>query len=109
VSSSSLEPRWISFQSSSSLIHRVASVFSWSYFLQTWREGGLRAVNKGVNAVALRQITNWGSRIGIARAAEELIRDAKGYGKEKKLGMGEKVSSSAIGGVLGCWNHPIEG
>ncbi|GAA5847651.1 hypothetical protein JCM3766R1_002438 [Sporobolomyces carnicolor] len=81
---------------------------TWSLFLDTYRQGGLSAINKGVNAVALRQVTNWGSRIGIARAAEELIRDLKGYGEDKKLGVGEKVTSSAVGGVLGCWNHPIE-
>ncbi|GAA5886860.1 hypothetical protein JCM16303_006737 [Sporobolomyces ruberrimus] len=81
---------------------------SLSYFLETFRSGGFSAINKGVNAVALRQVTNWGSRIGISRAAEEVIRDLKGMGKEEKLGVWEKVGSSAIGGVLGCWNHPIE-
>ncbi|GAA5824935.1 hypothetical protein JCM5353_002939 [Sporobolomyces roseus] len=80
----------------------------WQFFVQTYRSGGLSAINKGVNAVALRQITNWGSRIGIARAAEEGIKDLRGYSKEHKLGLGEKVASSAFGGVLGCWNHPIE-
>lgn len=82
---------------------------SLSYFLETFRSGGFSAINKGVNAVALRQVTNWGSRIGISRAAEEVIRDLKGMGKGEKLGVWEKVGSSAIGGVLGCWNHPIEG
>ncbi|GAA5992499.1 hypothetical protein JCM5350_003497 [Sporobolomyces pararoseus] len=81
---------------------------TWSYFLETYRSGGLAAINKGVNAVALRQVTNWGSRIGIARAAEEVIRDLKGYSHDHQLGVGEKVASSAVGGVLGCWNHPIE-
>ena len=81
---------------------------SWSYFFETYRSGGLAAINKGVNAVALRQVTNWGSRIGIARAAEEVIRDLKGYSHDHQLGIGEKVASSAVGGVLGCWNHPIE-
>jgi hypothetical protein len=27
-----------------------------------YRKGGIRGINKGVNAVALRQMTNWGSR-----------------------------------------------
>lgn len=31
-------------------------------FLQTYRAGGWAAINKGVNAVAIRQMTNWGSR-----------------------------------------------
>ncbi|GAA5926158.1 uncharacterized protein JCM15063_000201 [Sporobolomyces koalae] len=81
---------------------------SWTFFRESYKAGGLRAINKGVNAVALRQVTNWGSRIGIARASEEVIRDLKGYRAEDKLGVGEKVLSSALGGILGCWNHPIE-
>lgn len=95
------------------LLHKVSAdsplECSWQFFVQTYRSGGLSAINKGVNAVALRQITNWGSRIGIARAAEEGIKDVRGYSKEHKLGLGEKVASSALGGLLGCWNHPIEG
>jgi hypothetical protein len=27
-----------------------------------WRKDGIRGINKGVNAVAIRQMTNWGSR-----------------------------------------------
>lgn len=49
---------------------RPANVPStWQLFAQTYKQGGLAAVNKGVNAVAIRQATNWGSRIGIARVA----------------------------------------
>ncbi|TEA06062.1 Citrate/oxoglutarate carrier protein [Colletotrichum sidae] len=43
-------------------------------FLQILREKGIRGVNRGVNAVALRQITGWSSRIGISRVAEGQIR-----------------------------------
>ena len=28
---------------------------------------GIRGINKGVNAVAVRQCTNWGSRFGLVR------------------------------------------
>ncbi|GAA5820867.1 hypothetical protein JCM11491_003875 [Sporobolomyces phaffii] len=84
---------------------------TWTYFVETYRQGGIAAINKGVNAVALRQVTNWGSRIGIARAAEDAIKDLRGYHHHDdavKLKVGDKVAASAIGGVLGCWNHPIE-
>ncbi|GAA5870044.1 hypothetical protein JCM1840_003566 [Sporobolomyces johnsonii] len=77
-------------------------------FGDMWRKGGIRAVNKGVNAVAVRQVTNWGSRIGIARAAEEVIKDTKGLSHDRPLGMTDKVLASSVGGALGCWNHPIE-
>ncbi|KAB8268987.1 mitochondrial DNA replication protein [Aspergillus minisclerotigenes] len=77
-------------------------------FFKIIREQGIRGVNKGVNAVALRQITGWSSRIGIARFAEERIRWMSGKGKEERLGFGEKVLASTIGGALSCWNQPFE-
>ncbi|BGO93727.1 hypothetical protein NBRC10512_006608 [Rhodotorula toruloides] len=77
-------------------------------FMDMWRKEGIRGINKGVNAVALRQATNWGSRIGVARAAEQAIKEFKGKKKSDALSPGEKVIASAVGGALGCWNHPIE-
>lgn len=32
------------------------------FFASVWKKEGIRGVNKGVNAVALRQMTNWASR-----------------------------------------------
>ncbi len=31
-------------------------------FMDIYRREGIAGINKGVNAVALRQMTNWGSR-----------------------------------------------
>ncbi len=109
---------------------RPANVPStWQLFAQTYNQGGLAAVNKGVNAVAIRQATNWGSRIGIARLAgehrrrlgrssgrlnrllvlaETLLRDARDLSPTAKLDAGDKILASAVGGTLGCWNHPVE-
>lgn len=77
-------------------------------FFQILREKGIRGVNKGVNAVALRQITGWSSRIGISRFAEDSIRSARGKKKGDKLLFGEKILASTIGGALSCWNQPFE-
>jgi hypothetical protein len=38
---------------------------TWAVFGDIWRREGLAGINKGVNAVALRQMTNWGSRYAI--------------------------------------------
>lgn len=38
-----------------------------------FRKEGIRGINKGVNAVALRQLTNWGSRLGISRFTESTL------------------------------------
>lgn len=35
---------------------------TWALFADIYRREGLKGINKGVNAVAVRQCTNWGSR-----------------------------------------------
>lgn len=77
-------------------------------FFEILRTKGIRGINKGVNAVALRQITGWSSRIGISRVAEGQIRSLRGKSTDQKLGFGEKVAASTIGGALSCWNQPFE-
>ncbi|TNY22901.1 mitochondrial carrier domain-containing protein [Rhodotorula diobovata] len=81
---------------------------TWQVFRDLYAKEGLRGINKGVNAVALRQATNWGSRIGIARATEQGIKTFHHKKRDQKLSPGEKVLASAVGGALGCWNQPIE-
>ncbi|KAJ5319587.1 uncharacterized protein N7506_012291 [Penicillium brevicompactum] len=77
-------------------------------FVNICREKGIRGVNKGVNAVALRQVTGWSSRIGISRFAEDSIRKISGKPSDEKLKVGEKILASTIGGALSCWNQPFE-
>jgi hypothetical protein len=40
----------------------VAPASTWGTFMDIYRREGIRGINKGVNAVAVRQCTNWGSR-----------------------------------------------
>ncbi|KAI0479076.1 mitochondrial dicarboxylate carrier protein [Xylariaceae sp. FL0804] len=77
-------------------------------FMDIYRREGVRGINKGVNAVAIRQMTNWGSRFGLSRLAEQGIRRARGKEHGEKLGVGEKILASALGGGLSAWNQPIE-
>lgn len=81
---------------------------TWVVFADIYRREGIAGINKGVNAVALRQMTNWGSRIGFARLAETSIRKIRGKGENDKLGAADKILASTIGGALGTWNQPIE-
>lgn len=81
---------------------------TWKVFGDIYRREGLKGINKGVNAVALRQMTNWGSRMGFARLAETAIRNARGKLEGEKLGAMDKILASSIGGALGTWNQPIE-
>lgn len=96
------------------------STFSVAY--EVFKKEGILGLNKGVSAVALRQMTNWGSRFGISRITESIM---KGSDHDRKLTIPEKLSgktvhnvlfwfykllsvASVIGGALGCWNQPIE-
>ncbi|KIM47873.1 hypothetical protein M413DRAFT_439552 [Hebeloma cylindrosporum] len=81
---------------------------TWAVFGDIYRREGLAGVNKGVNAVAVRQCTNWGCRMGFARLAEDSIRKIRGKGENEKLGAFDKIIASSIGGALATWNQPIE-
>ncbi|PVU95528.1 hypothetical protein BB561_001766 [Smittium simulii] len=70
-----------------------------------FKREGIRGLNRGVSAVALRQMTNWGSRFGIARVTEAVM---KGKDKTRKLSNSERVIASVVGGTLSCWNQPLE-
>ncbi|KAI9592694.1 mitochondrial carrier domain-containing protein [Syncephalis fuscata] len=78
---------------------------TWKVAADVFQREGIRGLNKGVSAVAVRQMTNWGSRFGIARVTEHVIR---GSDSTRKLTTGERILSSVIGGALACWNQPIE-
>ncbi|KAJ1881343.1 hypothetical protein H4R99_003215 [Coemansia sp. RSA 1722] len=82
-----------------------ASVSTWRIAYDVFQREGIRGLNRGVSAVALRQMTNWGSRFGISRVTESIFR---GKDATRKLSNSERLASSAIGGALACWNQPLE-
>lgn len=87
----------------------AATQSSWGVFKNIWAKEGIRGIYRGVNAVAIRQMTNWGSRFGFSRLVEDGIRKVSGKtGKDDKLNAYEKILASAIGGALSAWNQPIE-
>lgn len=77
-------------------------------FMDIYRKEGIRGINRGVNAVAIRQTTNWGSRFGLSRLAESAIRKTTGKEDGQKLSAWEKILASSLGGGLSAWNQPIE-
>ncbi|EAT91392.1 hypothetical protein HBI56_014970 [Parastagonospora nodorum] len=77
-------------------------------FMGIYRKEGIRGINRGVNAVAVRQVTNWGSRFGLSRVAENGIRKVRNKEGGEKLTVMEKITASALGGGLSAWNQPIE-
>ncbi|KAI1656174.1 mitochondrial carrier [Daldinia decipiens] len=77
-------------------------------FMGIYRKEGIRGINRGVNAVAIRQMTNWGSRFGLSRLAEQGIRRITKKENGEKLSALEKITASALGGGLSAWNQPIE-
>lgn len=81
---------------------------TWTELRNIWNNDGIRGINKGANAVALRQMSNWGSRLGFARLSEDAVRYFVNKGPGQKLSVAEKVFCAATGGGLACWNQPIE-
>lgn len=81
---------------------------SFQVFKDIYKREGIRGINKGVNAVAIRQMTNWGSRFGFSRLAEEGVRKLTNKLDQQKLSNVEKIGASVIGGGLSAWNQPIE-
>ncbi|KAJ5833194.1 hypothetical protein N7474_001505 [Penicillium riverlandense] len=77
-------------------------------FMDIYRKEGIRGINRGVNAVAIRQTTNWGSRFGLSRLAETAIRKVTNKEDSQKLSAFEKILASGLGGGLSAWNQPIE-
>lgn len=77
-------------------------------FKDIYKKHGIRGINKGVNAVAIRQMTNWGSRFGLSRLAEDGIKSLTNKKSDDKLNAVEKIAASTIGGGLSAWNQPIE-
>lgn len=78
---------------------------TWKVFADIYRAEGIKGINRGVNAVAIRQCTNWGSRMGFARLSESIIRNLRGKSENEKLGNLDKLASSTIGGALATWNQ----
>ncbi|KAI1245654.1 Mitochondrial DNA replication protein yhm2 [Eutypa lata] len=93
--------------------HKIAAAgvkppSTFATFMDIYRKEGIRGINRGVNAVAIRQMTNWGSRFGLSRLAEQGIRRATGKEHGEKLNAAEKILASTVGGGLSAWNQPIE-
>lgn len=91
---------------------RVRSTFHTRTISITCRRSNLLVVFlAGVNAVAVRQCTNWASRFGLSRYAQESIIKYR-YGDHpdahKHATVMDRALASIIGGGLSCWNQPIE-
>ena len=69
------------------------------------KKEGIAGMYRGVSAVALRQMTNWGTRFGVARLTEQVF---QGGDKTRKLTKVERLSAAVLGGATMCWNQPLE-
>ncbi|KAH9012693.1 hypothetical protein EDB85DRAFT_1852070, partial [Lactarius pseudohatsudake] len=74
---------------------------------------GIRGVDEGVNAVAVRQCTSWWSRQDWSCSTdsrERSIRTVRARGEEvgRSLGAVDKILASSIGGAPATWDQPIE-
>ena len=73
-----------------------------------WAAKGIAGFYPGSTAVAFRQGTNWGSRVGFAEVARPHIAELfHGY-RKAKLTLGQEVLAGALAGIFSCWNHPFD-
>lgn len=60
----------------------------WVSFMDIYRREGIRGINKGVNAVAIRQMTNWGNAFRFqppCRAGYSQVYEEREWGKAERL------------------------
>lgn len=75
---------------------------------QTWREKGMAGFYPGGSAIAARQASNWASRVGFTEAIRARIAVALHGNPKHRLSVKEEAVAGIFGGVLSCWNHPLE-
>jgi Mitochondrial carrier protein len=65
------------------------------------RERGVAGFYAGGGAMCLRQATNWASRAGVTELARTVLHLSK-------CGVAGELASGVLGGIVSCWNTPIE-
>lgn len=81
---------------------------SFQVFKEIYKREGIIGINKGINAVALRQMSNWGLRFGFSRYSEELIKKFKGKGVNDPLTASERIIASCSAAFAPCLNQFFE-
>lgn len=81
---------------------------SFQVFKEIYKKEGIVGINKGINAVALRQMSNWGLRFGFSRYSEDLIRKFKGKGPNDSLTAVERMVASSSAAFAPCLNQFFE-
>lgn len=75
---------------------------------RTYAASGIKGFYPGGTAIALRQMTNWASRQGFTEAVRSQFKVRLHGSKDAKLSKPQEVGAGVIGGILACWNHPLE-
>ncbi|KAL6935644.1 related to Mitochondrial DNA replication protein YHM2 [Hanseniaspora guilliermondii] len=81
---------------------------SFQVFKEIYKREGIIGINKGINAVALRQMSNWGLRFGFSRYSEDLIKKFKGKGINDPLTASERIIASCSAAFAPCLNQFFE-
>ncbi|KAJ9445105.1 Citrate/oxoglutarate carrier protein [Diplonema papillatum] len=81
-----------------------------AYLSDLVRKEGTRCLFRGGVPILLRQATNWASRFGISKYAETRLCSAKRTSPSQScpLSLADRALCSLLGGVLSCWNHPLD-
>lgn len=81
---------------------------AFTVFKEIYKKEGIVGINRGINAIALRQMSNWGLRFGFSRYSEDLIRKVKGKGSGDSLTASERILASSSAAFAPCLNQFFE-
>ena len=84
-------------------LRRAAALVRASGPGELWRGGGV---------VVARQMTNWGSRMGVSRTVEAWLCERRtrrdGGGGGCRVGKVDRACAGVFAGIFACWNHPLD-
>ncbi|KAL6939619.1 hypothetical protein ACO0RG_003464 [Hanseniaspora osmophila] len=81
---------------------------SFQVFKEIYAKEGFIGINRGVNAVALRQMSNWGLRFAFSRYTEDVIRKVTGKPESVPLSATERIMASFSAAFAPCLNQFFE-
>ena len=71
-------------------------------------ERGIAGLYPGAMAVAMRQGSNWASRMGFNEVAKPYVARFFHGSSTAKLTTGQEVLCGIMAGIFSCWNHPFD-
>ena len=82
-----------------------------SYFISTLKKDGVQSLFRGISPLLMRQMSNWGTRFGVARALENKLchlSQLRNKTTDCTVSINHRAMCSLTAGIVSCWNHPLD-